>query len=177
MTDNSAALRRARRRDGQAKRRQALAAIETMAEAGEPISFPSVARRAGVSVSLLYADNDLLTRIAGARDRQRQAARSAPRGFPLARLSPRQACAPTLPTPGNRIAGSPGNSRSCATGLPATWPPPPTSPGVVPPVPSWTGWRSGPPTLRPTTPGYTSRSAGLKPTPGNCRKTSRPPGT
>jgi chromosome segregation ATPase len=73
VTDNSAALRRARRRDGQAKRRQALAAIETMAEAGDPISFPSVARRAGVSVSLLYADNDLLTRIAGARDRQRQA--------------------------------------------------------------------------------------------------------
>ena len=56
--------------------------------------------------------------------------------------------------------GSPGNSRSCATGLPATWPPPPTLPGAVPPVPSWTGWRSGPPTLRPTTPGYASRSAG-----------------
>lgn len=44
-----------------------------MAEAGDPISFPAVARRAGVSVSLLYADNDLLTRIAEARDRQRQA--------------------------------------------------------------------------------------------------------
>jgi hypothetical protein len=73
VTDNSAALRRARRRDGQTKRRQALATIETMAEAGDPISFPAVARRAGVSVSLLYADNDLLTRIAEARDRQRQA--------------------------------------------------------------------------------------------------------
>jgi chromosome segregation ATPase len=44
-----------------------------MAEAGEAIGFPAVARRAGVSVSLLYADRDLLARIADARDRQRQA--------------------------------------------------------------------------------------------------------
>ena len=40
---------------------------------GEPISFPAVARRAGVSVSLLYADTALSSRIATARDRQRQA--------------------------------------------------------------------------------------------------------
>jgi predicted nuclease with TOPRIM domain len=44
-----------------------------MTEAGEAIGFPAVARRAGVSVSLLYADRDLLARIADARDRQRQA--------------------------------------------------------------------------------------------------------
>ena len=73
MTDNSAALQRARRREGQAKRRQALAALQAMTEAGEAIGFPAVARRAGVSVSLLYADRDLLARIADARDRQRQA--------------------------------------------------------------------------------------------------------
>lgn len=73
MTDNSAALQRARRREGQAKRRRALAALQAMAEAGEAIGFPAVARRAGVSVSLLYADRDLLARIADARDRQRQA--------------------------------------------------------------------------------------------------------
>ena len=73
MTDNSAALQRARRRDGQAKRRRALAALQAMTEAGEAIGFPAVARRAGVSVSLLYADRDLLARIADARDRQRQA--------------------------------------------------------------------------------------------------------
>lgn len=73
MTDNSAALQRARRREGQAKRRRALAALQAMTEAGEAIGFPAVARRAGVSVSLLYADRDLLARIAGARDRQRQA--------------------------------------------------------------------------------------------------------
>lgn len=73
MTDNSAALQRARRREGQAKRRRALAALQAMTEAGEAIGFPAVARRAGVSVSLLYADRDLLARIADARDRQRQA--------------------------------------------------------------------------------------------------------
>lgn len=73
MTDNSAALARARLREGQTKRRRALAALQAMTEAGEVIGFPAVARRAGVSVSLLYADRDLLTRIADARDRQRQA--------------------------------------------------------------------------------------------------------
>ena len=73
MTDNSAALQRARRRDSQTKRRRALAALQAMTEAGEAIGFPAVARRAGVSVSLLYADRDLLARIADARDRQRQA--------------------------------------------------------------------------------------------------------
>ena len=73
MTGNSAALQRARRREGQAKRRRALAALQAMTEAGEAIGFPAVARRAGVSVSLLYADRDLLARIADARDRQHQA--------------------------------------------------------------------------------------------------------
>ena len=46
MTDNSAALQRARRREGQTKRRQALAALQAMTEAGEAIGFPAVARRA-----------------------------------------------------------------------------------------------------------------------------------
>jgi uncharacterized coiled-coil protein SlyX len=46
-----------------------------MIEAGEMISFPAVARRAGVSVSLLYADPGLAAQIAAARDRQRQAGR------------------------------------------------------------------------------------------------------
>jgi DNA repair exonuclease SbcCD ATPase subunit len=73
VTDNSAALQQARRREGQTKRRRALAALQAMTEAGEAIGFPAVARRAGVSVSLLYADRDLLARIADARDRQRQA--------------------------------------------------------------------------------------------------------
>ena len=44
-----------------------------MEESGEVITFPAVARRAGVSVSLLYSDSSLSSRIATARDRQRQA--------------------------------------------------------------------------------------------------------
>ena len=73
MADNSAALRTARRRDSKTKRARAASTLQTMVETGEPISFPAVARRAGVSVSLLYADHDLACRLAEARDRQRQA--------------------------------------------------------------------------------------------------------
>jgi len=75
MADNSAVLREVRRRDSRTKRRQALKALEIMEEAGEAITFPAVAGRAGVSVSLLYADRDLSGRISQARARQRQAGR------------------------------------------------------------------------------------------------------
>lgn len=44
-----------------------------MEASGEAITFPAVGRRAGVSVSLLYSDADLSSRIATARDRQSQA--------------------------------------------------------------------------------------------------------
>lgn len=73
MADNSEALRRSRRKDSRDKRQRAADAIEAMEKSGEPITFPGVARRAGVSVSLLYADTDISSRIATARDRQRQA--------------------------------------------------------------------------------------------------------
>jgi len=73
MADNSGALRRARRVDGRTKRQRATDALNTMEGSGEAITFPAVARRAGVSVSLLYADAQLASRIATARDRQRQA--------------------------------------------------------------------------------------------------------
>jgi hypothetical protein len=86
VTDNSAALTRARRRDGQAKRRRALTALQAMSEAGEPIGFPAVARRSAVSVSLLYADPQLATRIAEARDRQRQAGAERARRLPARSL-------------------------------------------------------------------------------------------
>ena len=72
MTDNSAALRRARRNDSRTKRQRAAEILGEMEQSGEPITFPAVARRAGVSVSLLYADTTLSARIATARDRQRQ---------------------------------------------------------------------------------------------------------
>lgn len=75
MADNSTVLRRARRHDGRVKRERALEAIAAVESSGEPISFPAVARRAGVSVSFLYADSELAGRIATARDRQRQAGR------------------------------------------------------------------------------------------------------
>lgn len=75
MPDNSAALRRARRHDGRAKRQHALEAVIAMEASGEPITFPGVARRARVSTSLLYSDFELAGRIAAARDRQRQAGR------------------------------------------------------------------------------------------------------
>jgi hypothetical protein len=75
MADNSAAMNKARRRDGAAKRHRAAEAIGVMASTGEPISFPAVARQAGVSVTLLYADQDLARAVAEARDRQRQAGR------------------------------------------------------------------------------------------------------
>ncbi|MDA8184364.1 MAG: DUF6262 family protein [Actinomycetota bacterium] len=73
MTDNSAALRRARRQDSRAKRQRAAEALSAMEEEGTRISFAAVARRAGVSVSLLYADLTLSSAIATTRDRQRQA--------------------------------------------------------------------------------------------------------
>lgn len=73
MADNSAALGRARRRDSRLKRQRAADVVHALEQTGELITFPAVARRAGVSVSLLYADAELATRIATARDRQQQA--------------------------------------------------------------------------------------------------------
>jgi hypothetical protein len=73
MTDNSSALKQSRRQDSQAKRRKATEALQAMIDAGEPITFPAVARRAGVSVSLLYADKQLSARLSQARSRQRYA--------------------------------------------------------------------------------------------------------
>jgi len=75
VADNSAALRRARRSDSRVKRQRAAEAIHTLEQSGESISFPAVARRASVSVSLLYTDSELAARIAAARDRQQQAGR------------------------------------------------------------------------------------------------------
>ena len=73
MTDNSQVLKRSRRQDSRAKRRRASETLEAMIEAGESVTFPAVARRAGVSVSLLYADSELATRLSEARSRQREA--------------------------------------------------------------------------------------------------------
>jgi chromosome segregation ATPase len=73
MADNSDALRRSRRQDSRAKRRRAAEVLAAMIEAGEAVTFPALARRAGVSVSLLYADRELAGRVSDARNRQHEA--------------------------------------------------------------------------------------------------------
>ncbi len=52
--------------------------------------FAGLARRAGVSVSLLYADRDLAARVAEARDRQRQAGRERAWRLPARSLATEQ---------------------------------------------------------------------------------------
>ena len=106
MTDNSEALNRARRQDSNAKRRRASDALDAMIDNGEPITFPTVARRAGVSVSLLYADPALAGRLSEARRRQRDTGATEPRGPGVCRRahsSPSRACVPTSPTPRTSI--------------------------------------------------------------------------
>jgi len=49
-------LRAARAKDSQDKRQRALAAIETLQTAGTPITFPGVAKAAGVSTWLIYSE-------------------------------------------------------------------------------------------------------------------------
>ena len=73
MADNSAALRRPGAKTAGPSASGRPRPSHAMEQEGEPVSFPAVARRAGVSVSLLYADVTLGSRIATARDRQRQA--------------------------------------------------------------------------------------------------------
>jgi hypothetical protein len=51
----TAALRAARTKASQDKRRRALAALEAMEAAGTPITFPGVAKAAGVSTWLVYS--------------------------------------------------------------------------------------------------------------------------
>jgi Family of unknown function (DUF6262) len=86
MTDNSSALKRSRRQDSQTKRRKATQALQAMIDTGEPITFPAVARRAGVSVSLLYADKQLSARLSQARSRQRDAGQDRARQLPVRSL-------------------------------------------------------------------------------------------
>lgn len=69
MADNSAALRGGRRQDSRDKRGHAAEALSAMEQTGEAITFPAVARRAGVSVSLLYSDANLASRIVTLTDR------------------------------------------------------------------------------------------------------------
>lgn len=65
----TAALRKARERASHDKRQQALAAIDTLAAAGTPITFASVAKAAGVSSWLVHADG-IREHVQAARRRQ-----------------------------------------------------------------------------------------------------------
>ena len=54
----AAALKAARARDSELKRRRALAALEAMEASGASITFTAVANAAGVSTWLVYAPRD-----------------------------------------------------------------------------------------------------------------------
>ena len=56
MTDRTAALKAARAKDSNDKRRRVLQTINTMQTAGQPITAAAVANAAGVSTWLVYAD-------------------------------------------------------------------------------------------------------------------------
>ncbi len=64
-------LRQAARRKSEAKTKAAEAAIRSLAKRGEPITFQSVQREAGVSHAFLYGNTDLRARIERLRDQAR----------------------------------------------------------------------------------------------------------
>ncbi|MGH9267306.1 MAG: DUF6262 family protein [Acidimicrobiales bacterium] len=78
----SAALHAARTRDSQHKRERTLAAIQTLEAAGTLITFPAVAKAAGVSSWLTYADG-IREHVEAARRRQAEGeVAGAPRPVP-----------------------------------------------------------------------------------------------
>ena len=72
MTDRTAALKAARAKDSNDKRRRVLQTINTMQTAGQPITAAAVAAAAGVSTWLVYAEG-IREHLDAARARQRQA--------------------------------------------------------------------------------------------------------
>jgi hypothetical protein len=64
-------LRQAARRKSEAKTKTAEAAIRSLVKRGEPITFQSVQREAGVSHAFLYGNTDLRARIERLRDQAR----------------------------------------------------------------------------------------------------------
>jgi Family of unknown function (DUF6262) len=65
-------LRQAARRKSEAKTKAAEAAIRTLVKRGEPVTFQSVQREAGVSHAFLYGNADLRGRIERLRSQTRQ---------------------------------------------------------------------------------------------------------
>lgn len=103
MTDNSHVLKRSRRQESRTKRQRASESLEAMIEAGEPVTFPAVARRAGVSVSLLYADSELAARLSEARSRQRDAGLERARRLPTRSLVSEQGLRADLANANDRV--------------------------------------------------------------------------
>jgi len=64
-------LRQAARRKSEAKTKAAETAIRALVKRGEPITFQSVQREAGVSHAFLYGNTDLRARIERLRDQSR----------------------------------------------------------------------------------------------------------
>jgi hypothetical protein len=77
MTDRTAALKAARAKDSNDKRRRVLQTVKAMESAGQPITASAVAATAGVSTWLVYADG-IREHLDAARARQRQAVDVAP---------------------------------------------------------------------------------------------------
>ena len=71
MTDRTAALKAARAKDSNDKRRRVLQTLKTMETAGQRITAAAVATAAGVSTWLVYADG-IREHLDAARTRQRQ---------------------------------------------------------------------------------------------------------
>jgi hypothetical protein len=74
QADNTRFLVQATRRRSQATRERAIQALRRLAATGDPVTFDTVARTAGVSRSWLYGQSDLRTEV----ERLRGDARPAP---------------------------------------------------------------------------------------------------
>ena len=101
----TAALRKARERASHDKRQQALAAIDTLAAAGTPITFASVAKTAGVSSWLVHADG-IREHVQTARRRQADNDHSAVVSYPHTHRRFSARCSVTM------TVGS-GTSKTC----------------------------------------------------------------
>ena len=77
MTDRTAALKAARAKDSNDKRRRVLQTVKAMESAGQPITAAAVAAAAGVSTWLVYADG-IRQHLDAARARQSQPMHGAP---------------------------------------------------------------------------------------------------
>ena len=108
MTDRTAALKAARAKDSNDKRRRVLQTMKAMETAGQPITAAAVATAAGVSTWLVYADG-IREHLDAARTRQRQAVDDAPPlaadPAPVSSRSQPPACAPTSPSLDTRSTG------------------------------------------------------------------------